>query len=337
MLLLLLLLLSSPLASSFLLPSSPSPSLSLSSKPSTPSSSPNRRALLSSSLLTPFLPLPSLAAPAASPVPDDSRSLGGAAVRIHRYFRPKPLPLLRSKLSLPFAVTLMRSSYTVLDELDLVAMDTFQKSQFLIRQSEWQQYKADIDQPVVQGDLTSPDYFDFMSFIQYSAIDREFVSPPRSFVEQQMVEVGEGEAQAFKNVTVARSLEIPTKELPAEFERRVGLRILSYLHETFDETNPLPSGGGDLSKSLRKLVDLFLVSGFALSGTVTSPSPSTYTLSLTSPATAWSEAVLLKEGARAPNSFLAMAAVALLKEYGVEAEARSEVKGNVGTVRIRVK
>lgn len=52
--------------------------------------------------------------------------------------RPKPYQGLRLQVEQDLAVLLMRSSYQVVDELDCVAMDAFQKSQFLFRQEEWE-------------------------------------------------------------------------------------------------------------------------------------------------------------------------------------------------------
>ena len=55
--------------------------------------------------------------------------------------KPRSIQLPRHRLELPFAIQLMRSSYNMADELDFTPMDEFQKSFFLFRQSEWENYK----------------------------------------------------------------------------------------------------------------------------------------------------------------------------------------------------
>ena len=70
------------------------------------------------------------------PLPKDS-----AADRLARMLqsaagpaRVKPQTLPRAKLENDFAVLLMRSSYSIADQLDYYPMDKFQQDQFLFRQ-----------------------------------------------------------------------------------------------------------------------------------------------------------------------------------------------------------
>ena len=63
--------------------------------------------------------IPGVAYGAAPIAPKDTDSLGAMA---RRQFRQKPPKVLRRKLSMDFAVLLMRSSYSALDKLDCVAM-----------------------------------------------------------------------------------------------------------------------------------------------------------------------------------------------------------------------
>ena len=51
----------------------------------------------------------------------------GIVALITRAGRPGPINVPRKRLELPFAVQLMRSSYNTIDELDVVAMDEFQR------------------------------------------------------------------------------------------------------------------------------------------------------------------------------------------------------------------
>ena len=80
-----------------------------------------RRTLLSSSagcvLSTLLLPDTALASP-----PITAKDTDSLLAQAQRARRPKPPKVLRRKLSLDFAVLLMRSSYNALDEIDCVAM-----------------------------------------------------------------------------------------------------------------------------------------------------------------------------------------------------------------------
>ena len=77
--------------------------------------------------------------------------------------RPNHIGIPRNRIAQTFAVQMMRTSYNTADELDFIAMDTFQKVFFLYRQSEWEDYKSKHPR-VMQGDLSDPVYFDFISF-----------------------------------------------------------------------------------------------------------------------------------------------------------------------------
>jgi hypothetical protein len=66
-----------------------------------------------------FVSSPSIANSASPVTPKETDSLGAMA---RRALRPKPPKILRRKLSMDFAVLLMRSSYNALDQLDCVAM-----------------------------------------------------------------------------------------------------------------------------------------------------------------------------------------------------------------------
>ena len=79
---------------------------------------------------------------------------GSLASRLLRLTRPRPVTLARRDLDQKFAVLLMRTSYDVLDGLDIVAMDRFQRAFFERRQTEWSYYLADNANAVRQGLLT---------------------------------------------------------------------------------------------------------------------------------------------------------------------------------------
>lgn len=102
---------------------------------------------------------------------------------IEQQQRPRPVGLPRRRMELPFAVLLMRTSYSVADDLDFVAMDEFQRSFFLYRQSEWESYR-DQHPRVMQGDLADPAYFDFISFAQYVVLSDKMKNGKVDFVEK---------------------------------------------------------------------------------------------------------------------------------------------------------
>ena len=84
--------------------------------------------------------------------------------------RPPPVRVPRKRMELQFAVQLMRNSYNAMDSLDFTPTDVFQRLQFLFRQNEWEAYKKD-HETVMQGDLASPGYFDFISWVQFSTLN----------------------------------------------------------------------------------------------------------------------------------------------------------------------
>ena len=92
-----------------------------------------RRFLRTIGYATPFASLLPESGAAAPVTKEETES---TAARLFRAARPKPTRALRNKLSLDFAVLLMRSSYNALDELDCVPMDQFQRDFFLVRQGE---------------------------------------------------------------------------------------------------------------------------------------------------------------------------------------------------------
>lgn len=211
----------------------------------------SRRSIFSRSLLIPLLGTTSLEilkgeANAAEPI--TQAEVDGPAARLQRMLRSKPPKILRPKLNQDFAVLLMRSSYNALDELDCVAMDQFQRDFFLIRSSEYEPYTESLGPGLVkQGDLTDPYYFDFISFAQYNAINREVMVSPRIFFEeQQPVDVGPSEPQKFITKVVRRDPEISNDLLVPEHSRRVGFAIFHKLEETFRGTTsalPLSEAG----------------------------------------------------------------------------------------------
>ncbi|KAL7502534.1 hypothetical protein ACHAXN_000469 [Cyclotella atomus] len=241
------------------------------------------------------------AAPPLTPEETDNFS-----ARAERALRPKPPKVLRTRMNLDFAVLLMRSSYNAVDELDIVPMQQFQKDFFLIRQAEYQFYANALGPGAMQqGDLADPNYFDFISFAQYSTICREVNDPAVVFEEQQPVEVGEGQPQQFNTVVIKRDSSLKTNDLAQKHTEIVGNAILDKLIEKFGSTpSAIPKieaysrpDASTLLASIKQMVNLFIISGFSFDGSASiaklgrdanDAAGCEFTIVATSPATLWS-------------------------------------------------
>lgn len=263
--------------------------------------------------------------------------------RLERGLRSKPARVLRQRMNIDFAVLLMRSSYNAVDELDIVAMDQFQKDFFLIRQAEYQYYSDSIGAGAMQqGDLADPNYFDFISFAQYATISREIVNPPAVFEEQQPVEVGEGQPQKFDAVVVRRDPAIKNSDLPRIHTEIVGNAILDKLIEKFGETASAiptiePGSRPDavtFLAAIKQMVNLFTLSGFAWEGGASMVQGSSikdtqFSIIFTSPATLWSGQSLAAKKAVVTNDFALKTVKAMATRAGYKVVNDSvKYKGN---------
>jgi hypothetical protein len=117
--------------------------------------------------------------------------------------------------------------------------DQFQRDFFIIRQAEYEPYVKDLGPGIVQqGDLTDPFYFDFISFAQYAAINREISQdPPAVFTEKQPVDVGENEPQQFTSVVIRRDPSLTNDKLAPTHSRLVASAVLDKIEEIFGETD----------------------------------------------------------------------------------------------------
>jgi hypothetical protein len=122
---------------------------------------------------------------------------------------------------------------------DALWQDQFQRDFFLIRQAEYEYYVNELGPGIVQqGDLTDPYYFDFISFAQYAAINREILQDPAVvFNERKPIEVPEDEPQQFTTVVVKRDPAITNDKLAPTHSQLVASSILTKLDETFGETD----------------------------------------------------------------------------------------------------
>lgn len=254
-----------------------------------------------------------------------------------RRLRPKPPRILRDRLKLDFAVLLMRSSYNACDQLDIIAMNQFQRDFFLIRSSEYETYVSDLGSNVLQGDLTDPNYFDFISYAQYRTINRAVLSPePSIFEEEQPVSTTgdpEIEGQRFQSVLVRRS--IPDDELVPSFDRIVGQSILLWLVERFGEDLvPKQLTRQRMKASFDQLVTLFVINGYAWNGRVSEQlsgtAQRTYCFTLESPANIWSSKALSFAKAKIDNDFLGKVVLAWLRTSNIAVSFyKVRIEGNM--------
>jgi hypothetical protein len=292
-----------------------------------------------------ILPTGQRVASAAPPLTSDVA--GNLSARAERaFFRPRPAKVLRPRMNLDFAVLLMRVSYDAVDDIDVVAMDQFQRDFFLVRQAEYEAYANSLGPgAMMQGDLADPNYFDFISFAQYATINREIGDPNSVFEEQQPVDVGDDETQRFDTVVVRRDPTLTKGELPRRHSQLVGRAILGRLIETFGDTasaipaiepGSRPSANAVLA-SVRQMVNLFVISGFAWDGNASMLTRSVdddesgtaagaqFSITFTSPATLWSGQSLKAKNAIVTNDFALKTACEMISRagYGI---ANSSVK-----------
>jgi hypothetical protein len=185
----------------------------------------------------------------------------------------------------------------------------------------------------MQGDLTDPKYFDYMSCVQqYLVINRAMKDPETDFEELQPKEcdpTSEDYDPDLQTVHIHRT--VPKELLVATYDERVGTSILDYIHDTYRGTPiVLPDFAPaesllhepnieEVRQSLAQLVKLFLINGFARGGNVqniiaknnkkastenSSTTTTTFLLTLQTPVTLWSGSCLDKQKAPVRNDFL---------------------------------
>jgi len=279
-------------------------------------------------------------------IESEPRFMDMAVTYLERLQRPPHIGIPRKLMDSQFAVQLMRSSYNIADELDFVPMDEFQKSFFLFRQSEWEDYKSHHN-VVVQGNLADPIYFDFISFCQYAVISNKMKTGQIQFVEK----VGaEGESQIVRRN--------PTFELnsmlPNFFSLMVGERLLNFIQDKYstitateevnsyiisieDANNNKPrrvATPSTFGRIAQLLLDVFIINSYAISADIqelpsTSMDGSTMLkITLRAPANLWSSQVLAKRGDRPINYFEIFILQCLANRLGLECSLISSYVSN---------
>ena len=192
---------------------------------------------------------------------------------INKFKKPQHIGVPRAKMDLQFAVQLMRNSYNTVDFLDFVAMDEFQRTFFLFRQNEWEDYKS-YHSNLMQGDLSDPVYFDFISYCQYAVIADKMRNGKQEFVEKVNAT---GDTQIVRRDPIYSD----NKLLPAVHSKIVGDKVLDYLIESYSKNPKLlpPSPTNErisfeeFAKYSQLILDIFLINNYALSMEIT-PLPS---------------------------------------------------------------
>ncbi|GMI44593.1 hypothetical protein TrCOL_g6454 [Triparma columacea] len=196
----------------------------------------------------------------------------------------------------------MRTSYAVLDEMDVVAMDQFQRDFFLFRSTYYEDYVNSLGGPgvVKQGDLTDPNYFDYVSFAQYRTINYELDKPASIFKEQQPILPEDQDFNSsspttqFRDVLVRRP-EGDVKALPLIHSQRTGDAVLANIMDTFsNSTARIDPSSTSVLPPVQQIINIFLINGYAVDGSATLSAPDSLTVTLTNPATLWSERSLDK-------------------------------------------
>ena len=250
--------------------------------------------------------------------------------------RPPPVKLPRRRMELAFAVQLMRTSYNAFDSMDFTPTDIFQKNQFLFRQNEWELWRKDHPN-CIQGDLASPEYFDFISWVQFSTLT--FCMDQAS--NEPFIEVVGAEATSQK---IDPFPMLDSKQKIQEVHQAItGDGILDYILSTYPayilpkgvpisgSTETVPGGrvvSSQPAKSVEEFIaaanlimDIFCVNSFAINSKVAEvPSGKegsrTVTLEITAPANLWSEQAL-KLRKDVTNDFPVMVLRALARRCGL--------------------
>lgn len=159
-------------------------------------------------------------------VDSESISFQGLSRYVELKRRPKAVGIPRRRMDeLSFSVNLMRSSYDGIDLLDCTPMDEFQKTFFLFRQLEWETYRSD-HMNVMQGDLSDPLYFDFISFAQYCVIADKMKHGMTEFIEKNG-------AEGISSIVKRNPLVQDNDMLPTLHSKYVGRKILDWMYDRF--------------------------------------------------------------------------------------------------------
>lgn len=247
------------------------------------------------------------------------RSLSAVSYEMKRRSLPKPRPIFRPVLNRDFAVLLMRSSYSTLDNFDIVGMDQFQRDFFLIRAQGYEEYSRLA--PNSQGELSDPSYFDYISFAQYTTIARCLSKPSKIITEEQPILPGDADFDEGSNVTQFRRAVLPMradlegKDLFEAHSRAVGETILTFFEDTYGGTQGAIPDGPLIIDAVKQLCRLFTIQGYAVSA-VASQSGDTVSVDWEGSCVDWGLDCFQSE--RFDNDFLTKTIESLFLKRGVK-------------------
>eukprot|EP00470_Lotharella_oceanica_P011336 CAMPEP_0170183088 /NCGR_PEP_ID=MMETSP0040_2-20121228/29585_1 /TAXON_ID=641309 /ORGANISM="Lotharella oceanica, Strain CCMP622" /LENGTH=301 /DNA_ID=CAMNT_0010428709 /DNA_START=158 /DNA_END=1064 /DNA_ORIENTATION=+ len=241
--------------------------------------------------------------------------------------------------------------FDVTDGLDICPMDDFQ-TQFYKKRVQYQtEYSAafyDKGSPnqragtVSIGDLSDPQYFDFISFVQYGVINDQINKDRRVFEETVGVFGDEGN---FTTQLVVRDLQYNDRTtVIKEHAKRVGDSVLDYLmsQNSGIKISNRPDFD-DVEKSLRNLQETLVSQGFAASAKVETgikpakPDPAkgmseqpfdvrgdrSISVTLERPVNLWSQQALRTAGYSLLNNFEVKAVRSFLRRCNIECRVES--------------
>ena len=287
---------------------------------------------------------------AASYLPPSAAPIGGAFGGAFPQ-PPEPVKFPRSKISVPFAVLLLRSAYEAIDDADVMAMDAFQATSWKLRRNEWEAYKYLYDPiKIEQGAIGDPLYFDFVSFVQMATIAREIPKSSAVFEEKSGAE---GTSTIIRRDAALRD----NATLPEAIAEGCGRKIYARLRDGFDrgedfEVETFAGVPSAISTStsmstkerldasvegLRALSKVFVDNGYALkivvdgdAGDGAAVNERRVRVRVDGPATLWGARELISRGYNAPsNDYLAFTMSAFLEQSNV-ASSYTERVGDAG-------
>jgi hypothetical protein len=256
---------------------------------------------------------------------------------------PQPIALPRRRLNLPFAILLLASGYDTADRLDFIAMQDFQKDFWLLRGAEWEPYTLQYSPlKITQGDLSDPQYFDFIAAMQFSSVTiamknglqtfKEYCGdecPPSASAPTAPSETeGQGAEDEFRLITRDPSLQ-DNALLPSKFEAELGAAIYTGLRHGFRGTQfsgaPAPCSpqcsAAEVLKGVQQLLAVFVQQGFCINADIIASSSLAdnslkFSVKVDGPANLWAlQSVTSRRGNLWPV-YDALAVAAFLRESG---------------------
>lgn len=273
-------------------------------------------------------PLPTLP-PLPFDIPPESR----LSRLLESSTRLKPQLLPRSKLEQDFAVLLMRTGYSLADELDFFPMDEFQKDFFMFRQREWEIYREELP-GVQQGMLTDPAYFDFISFAQYATISasaRAAAADLRNGIQLFDEQV---DANGTKVVKQRDASFADSEVMLARHSQRMGEVVLDWILGRYPANfaPQLPTGpttAAAVREGVQRILTIFEINGYMLLNKL-EPLDDGVRVTLVAPASLWSQRVLQqrRETNNARNDYEVKTIQAYLLKCGVLTTTATSFTGN---------